>query len=95
MSDEIYPETARLIAEARETQAKARAAGRLDIVEKAQAVIDDLTAKDDALRRSEANRERAEEKLREAKEESVRTSGGLREAQENYKRVTGNDWPEG
>ncbi|MFD0094626.1 hypothetical protein ACFVHA_28615, partial [Bacillus cereus] len=68
MSDDLYPETARLVAEAKATQAEARAKGRLDIVEKAQAVIDDLVDKDRKAQRAAA-------KEVEAKAEYKRVAG--------------------
>ncbi|MFJ1461553.1 hypothetical protein [Nocardia sp. N2S4-5] len=62
-------ETERLIAEARKTIATASALGRLDILEKAGAVIDNLVEKHNALASSHADQLRAVAELAEAKAE--------------------------
>lgn len=56
-------ETERLIAKAREAQSTARKLGRMDIAEKAQRVIDDLTAKHLAAAKSLDELEKSHEEL--------------------------------
>lgn len=78
MRDEIEPQTAELIAEAKATQARARAKGRHDIVREAQAVIDNLVEKDVKLLTTQVD-------LAEA-------NANLEQQKENYRQATGKEW---
>ncbi|MBF6174280.1 hypothetical protein [Nocardia blacklockiae] len=75
-------ETERLIADARKTIARANELGRLDIVEKAGAIIDNLTEKHEALASSHADHQRAKAALAEAKAEYEAAEARLRAAED-------------
>ena len=84
-------ETERLIAEAKQTQAKARALGRHDIVEKAQAVIDNLKSKHLTLKEKHAFADEKIDDLK-AKREGLRTAQErLDEATEHLRKIEERD----